>query len=69
MKTPENQMFAGVFRGYNMETLTKNGLKTHKRIDISRNLSRAETLEALKRIQIPKAMESPKSLTDWKTHS
>ena len=52
-----------------MGTLTKNGLKTLKRIDISRNLSRTETLEALKIIQIPKAMESPKLLTDWKTHS
>ena len=27
LKTPENQKFSGVFRGYKMETLARNGLK------------------------------------------
>ena len=26
LKTPENQRFSGVFRGYKMRTLAKNGL-------------------------------------------
>ena len=29
LKTPENLWFFGVFRGYKMGTLTKNGLKLH----------------------------------------
>ena len=27
LKTPENKTFSGVFRGYEMETLARNGLK------------------------------------------
>ena len=29
LKTPENQRFCGVFRGYKMETLAGNGLNTN----------------------------------------
>ena len=28
MKTPENQKFSGVFRGYKMGTLARNGLRS-----------------------------------------
>ena len=28
METPENQMFYGAFRGYEIETSARNGLKT-----------------------------------------
>ena len=27
LKTPENQRFSGIFRGYKMGTLARNGLK------------------------------------------
>ena len=30
LKTPENQRFSGVFRGYKMGTLARNGLKNTK---------------------------------------
>ena len=29
LKIPENQRFFGVFRGYEMETFARNGLKQH----------------------------------------
>ena len=30
LKTPENQRFSGVFRGYKMGTLARNGLNVHR---------------------------------------